>query len=81
MNGKKFWTWTLFTNGHTVQGNVWAVDPRDAASRALCSNGQSGKLVGDEYAIPVECIQDFPANDQTDFELREEGFSLRVKAA
>lgn len=79
MNTKKYWQWSLFINSHTVQGNVWAIDPRDAASRALCSGAQSGKLIGHEYGIPVDCIQDFPGNDQEDYELRAETFSLRVK--
>lgn len=78
MQEKRYWQWKLATPRATESGAVWAVDPRDALSRALCSELPSGELVGSQYGVPVDFLRDVPANDDTTYEVAIGEMSLSV---
>jgi len=76
---KAKWAWALTSTKGRCSGEVMAVDPRDAVSRALTSETATGKLVGEAHAIPVEVIAQVPANFSQQYELLGAGFRLCVE--
>ena len=75
---KAKWAWALTSTKGCCSGEVLAVDPRDAVSRALTSETSAGKLLGEEFAIPVDALAQVPANFLKHYELQGDGFRLRV---
>lgn len=75
---RKTWAWELISARGRISGNVMAYDPRDAMTRALTSETSAGKLLGEEFAIPVDALAQVPANFLKHYELQGDGFRLRV---
>jgi hypothetical protein len=66
---KATWFWTLIGFGVRVTGEVQAVDPRDAVSRAITSTASDGRLYGKTLGIPLEFIDAAPGNADGFFEV------------
>ena len=78
-NAAVTWAWALFANRKRYGGRVLAVDPRDAVSRALTSATDSGRLLGEECAVPVAFIDRAPGNGDHAFTVEEAGIRLEVR--
>lgn len=76
---KAKWAWALTSTKGRCSGEVMAVDPRDAVSRALTSETAAGKLVGEAYSIPVDVLNEVPANFSPRYEVLGTGFRLCVE--
>ncbi|HCE7247036.1 TPA: hypothetical protein NHR53_005584 [Pseudomonas aeruginosa] len=70
----------LFKNSAVeLKTSVTAVDLRDAVARFFSSN--VGMPLAHANSIPVDLIQDVPANFETRYTLAQDGWSLHVNAA
>lgn len=76
---KTHWLWQLTTSNEQKHGYVEAVDPRDALSRALTSTTESGRLLGEQYAIPADVLADAPGNADPRYVVSGPTFSVSVQ--
>lgn len=81
MQARVEWYWEFFGPKGGFNGNVLAVDPRDAVARALTSETPSGLLFGDEHEVPVDVLDRVPANADKEYTLTGDRFVLRVLRA
>lgn len=73
------WSWCVGRDGKYDFGQVNAVDPRDAVSRALTSTGLSGRLVGEEWSVPIEILARAPGNSDRAWRLTLDGAFVGVE--
>jgi hypothetical protein len=77
---KGHWLWLLTGNKGERNGYVTAVDPRDAVSRALTSDVEDGRLLGDTLGpTGFEVLDAAPGNFDSEFTGNGDGFTLTVK--
>lgn len=73
------WFWLVEGRFGRREGEVRAVDPRDAVSRALTSKTDDGRLIGDALRVPMTFLTEAPGNAETEFRHEEDGIMLTVR--
>lgn len=65
-------------SGITI-GEVTAIDPRDALSRALASDDGTGKLIGNVFKVPPTVILDAPANFDSSLDIDLDHLAIKLR--
>lgn len=76
------WVYSIIsktTESHGVFiGEVIAMDPRDALSRALTTHAGNGMMIGQYCNVPDDVILDAPGNFDTSYEIALEHVEIKV---
>lgn len=78
MNPRTAWGWRVRNGSTVLSGTVSAVDPRDALSRALCSECSRDQLVGEALGVPLEVLYHAPANASLSYDIVVDAVSIAV---
>ena len=75
---KKLWQWSYTGPKGAFHGEVLSVDPRDALSRTLTADTETGLLFGEMHGIPLDVLADAPGNADDRLEIIRDGFTLNL---
>jgi len=83
MQNATTWHWTIIGMGTIATGEVDAVDPRDAISRALTSvcTVEPGQLIGQYFRVPLQVLDAAPGNMDKHYESVQDDVYVAVRAA
>lgn len=77
------WVWSVTGKPGKIFGvffgEVAAIDPRDALSRALTSDAGNGQFVGQVCNVPVETIDKAPGNFDTTLDIDLEHVTIKLR--
>lgn len=79
MNPAATWFYTLIGNGQVITGEVAAVDPRDAVSRALTTSNTDGKMHGQQLGVNMDLLHAVPANFDKFYEVKSDATYISVR--
>jgi len=60
-------------------GEVIAIDPRDALSRALTADAGNGQLVAEICRVPIDVIDNAPGNGDTTLDIELEHLMIKLR--
>lgn len=77
------WVWSVTSKKGTLAGaffgEVIAIDPRDALSRALTSDAGNGQFVATVCGIPIDVIAEAPGNFDTTLDIHLEHVAIKLR--
>jgi hypothetical protein len=79
MKQKTTWAWTVICGEMYLTGTMQAYDPRNAVLRAMTSDADDGKMVGELCKILPAFLSEVPANESLFYETMENGCYIAVK--